>query len=211
MLEQRKIYEKGREEAQLKISRELHDGILGQIFGVRLSLDSLNKNISEEGIKKREKYINEIQVIAEEIRQISHKLNKTHSIKVNFQSVINGLIEMNNNSNIKFILEMDASIKWEKISEKIKYNLYRILQEALTNVQKHSRAIECKVKLEIDNPKKLTAHIMDNGVGILKKEIKGIGLKNIRFRVKDLNGKIDFNNNIEKYKGLNITLQIPIN
>ena len=60
MLAQQDKIDEGRTKEKKRISEELHDGILGRLFGTRLSLDSLNMLQTEEAIINREGYINEL-------------------------------------------------------------------------------------------------------------------------------------------------------
>lgn len=194
VLEQQKTFEEGREKEKQHISRELHDGILGRLFGVRLSLDALNEVNNLEGKKRRLEYIGEIQNIAEEIRLVSHKLNKSSFLSVDFKTVLKELIEKQNTGKIQFELKISNSIHLESIGNEIKINLYRIIQEALNNIQKHSDATEALI--EIRNLKKLLIlHIRDNGIGFDFKQSKnGIGLKNMEVRASNINGEVSFNN-----------------
>lgn len=188
ILAQQKNFEEGREKEKQHISRELHDGILGKLFGVRLSLDSLNEENAEESKKKRFEYIEEIQRIGEEIRVVSHRLNKSSLIDIDFKTVLEELIEKQHRG-IKLQLEVNNSIIWEDIGNDIKINIYRIIQEALNNIHKHSKATKAKVEIRKIN-KKLILQVRDNGIGFNYDESKkGIGLKNMKDRSRNVNGQ----------------------
>ena len=88
ILAQKKNFEEGREKEKQHISRELHDGILGKLFGVRISLDSLNEEDDAESKNKRFKCLEEIQKIAEEIRLVSHRLNQSSFVDVDFKTCL---------------------------------------------------------------------------------------------------------------------------
>ena len=82
---------------------------------------------------------------------------------------------------------MDKYIDWESIPRLSKINIYRIIQECLQNVNKHSQAKNCIV-LIFKNGKNITLRIHDDGVGLNPKISKdGSGRKNIENRVKLLN------------------------
>ena len=53
-----------------RISQEIHDGVLGRLFGTRLSLDSLNFSEGKDAVKSRMQYISELKTIEEDIRKI---------------------------------------------------------------------------------------------------------------------------------------------
>jgi signal transduction histidine kinase len=97
-----------------------------------------------------------------------------------------------------------------KLSQFIEFNIYRIVQETLNNIVKHSHAtnvlIDCNV---VDNM--LMVSIEDNGIGFdsnKSMENEGIGLKNISNRVKMLNGKIQIIS--AKNEGTTIEVQVPL-
>lgn len=206
ILAQQKNYEEGREKEKQYISRELHDGILGKLFGVRLSLDSLNEEDNQEAKEKRFTYIKEIQKIAEEIRLISHRLRKSSIVDVDFQIVLEELIEKQIQGKVKFNLEMDQAIDWEKVENDVKINLYRILQETINNIHKHAEATKANVQILQKNDL-LILNVNDNGKGFNYKETsKGIGLKNIEDRTNSIKGKVSFKSS---GKGSFMQLTIP--
>lgn len=187
ILTQQRNFEEGREKEKQHISRELHDGILGKLFGVRLSLDSLNDEEHPDAREKRFKYIEEIQKIAEEIRLISHKLNKNSIVEVDFKVVLEELIDKQPG---RIQLKMDSAINWEKLGNDIKINFYRITQEALANIQKHAKATEAKVEIRKEDGL-LILEVWDNGVGFkTDKSHSGIGLTNMRNRSYNIKGQL---------------------
>lgn len=185
------LIEEGREKEKQRISRELHDGILGKLFGVRISLDSLNEDDNKEIKEKRFGYIEEIGNIAEEIRLLSRKLDKTFPIDADYNMLFKDLIEKQNQGNIKFTLEINHIVKWNKVKDDIKINIYRILQEVVHNIQKHSLATEAHVHIrKIKNL--LILKVKDNGKGFIYEEVdKGLGLKNMESRVKNIHGRLE--------------------
>ena len=192
VLQQQKNFEEGREKEKHHISRELHDGVLSRLFGVRLSLDALNDKNNLESQKRRLKYIEEIQNIAEEIRLVSHKLNKSSLVDVDFKTVLEEYIEKQNTGKILFQLSISDTIDFQLIDNEIKLNFYRIVQEAITNIHKHSHANKALIKLRYLN-NLLILYIWDNGDGLnYNHSNEGIGLKNMIARSKEINGKILF-------------------
>ncbi|MEH6762829.1 MAG: tetratricopeptide repeat protein [Maribacter arcticus] len=205
VLEQQSKFEEGREKEKLHISRELHDGILGKLFGIRLNLDSLNEEDDSASKMERFQYIKEIQNISEEIRDLSHKLNKNPKITIDFNSVIEELIFENNSKSLFLNLELDSTINWNKIEDEIKINIYRILQESIVNIIKHSKANKANLRIVKAN-KKLELIINDNGIGFSGKKVsRGIGLKNINNRIENLKGQIILKGN----NGMEIHIIIP--
>ena len=200
MLKQQSKLEEGRLKERHRISEDLHDGVLGKIFGTRLGLGFLKINGDDTAIKKHQFFIDELQNIEKEIRAISHELKSDIlSSKIDFYKIIKSLIAQKSNlGNFEYELSADKDIYWDKISDKIKINLYRILQEALQNTIKYANATQIIIKFEQDN-NTLNLYIKDNGLGFntLEKS-KGIGLKNMQSRVQKLNGVFEVNATINK-------------
>jgi len=94
-------------------------------------------------------------------------------------------------------LNLDNSIDWEQVDNDIKINLYRIIQEAINNIHKHSKATEVKIKIiKIGNKMKL--QIWDNGLGFNTGQAKkGIGLKNMKTRSQNINGSFSLNSSAD--------------
>lgn len=106
------------------------------------------------------------------------------------------------------VLNNDSSIEWDKISSKIKINLFRIIQESTYNITKYAQAQKVVVIFR-KQENMLYAMIKDDGHGFdVEASVKGIGLKNMQSRVKNLHGKISFKSSQE---GTMISIQIPIN
>jgi signal transduction histidine kinase len=154
MISQQNDIELTRIKEKKKVAQELHDGVLGRMFGVRISLDSLDKIDEPDAVQKRKKYLTELKHIEEDIREISHDLNREKSELINnFIAILNKLFEKQQNTyNSKLITSFDSHIKWELVSNIVKINLYRIIQEALQNCNKYANAdtITVEFKSEID-------------------------------------------------------------
>jgi signal transduction histidine kinase len=174
-------YIDGLEKERLRVSNGLHDNIGSQLanFMRQVVHDNLLPNNS----------VNKLKYIIEDVRRISHELTPANRMGFSFKEQLESLIEET------FILGkikcefnfLGASIT----SEKQELNLYRILQEFLSNIAKHSKATGVEVQfISIEN--KLTITIEDNGIGFEKNQShKGIGLLNIQKRVDYLKGDIE--------------------
>jgi len=208
MLSQQDKVEEARTNEKKRISQELHDGILGRLFGTRLSLDSLNFSEGKDAVKTRSNYISELKTIEEDIRKISHDLNTDFVSGSGFIDIITELIEKQTEAyQLKYEFNHNDEINWEGISNKTKINIYRIIQESLQNIYKHAEARKVKISFK---PKKnvICLSISDDGKGFdIHKSRKGIGLKNISSRVNELDGKVNFDSEINK--GTTITINIP--
>jgi len=210
MLYQQNKIEEGRTNEKIRIAQELHDGILGRLFGARLNLDSLNKRQDEDAIISRNNYLVELKNIEQDIREISHDLNREkHALNNNFIGIVNNLIEQQETvSQAKVSFVVDMEIEWEKIENYIKINLYRILQEALLNINKYAQAENVRIEI-IKQEKTLRLTVTDDGVGFsVSKKSKGIGLQNMLSRANACEATFDIKSKIGK--GTTITVAFPL-
>lgn len=208
MLSQQDKIDEARGLEKNRISKDIHDGILGKLFGIRLSLDGLNLSVDKDAINKRSHYISELKNIEEDIRKVSHELNTDFIKQSGFLDIVKTLVDTQMNAyNIEYTFYGDESIDWDALNNKVKIHLYRILQETMQNAYKHAEAT--KVDISFNNETgKLVLSILDNGKGFdVQKSKKGIGLKNIEDRIKEINGKLNINSQVNK--GTNIIIIVP--
>lgn len=210
MISQQNDIEMTRIKEKKKVAQELHDGVLGRMFGVRISLDSLDKIEEADACLKRKKYLAELKNIEEDIREISHDLNREKSELINnFVLILNKLFENQQQTYpSKLVTAFDSQIKWELVSNAVKINLYRIIQEALQNCNKYAQAetITVEFKSEINH---LAVAVFDDGIGFNVKRTKnGIGLHNIEYRAAECKGTVTIKS--AKGEGTLLLVKIPI-
>lgn len=210
LISQQNIIDESRTEEKKKIARDLHDGVLGRMFGARLNLDSLNGKTDEESIKKRLGYLEELKNIEQDIREISHDLNREKQVLINnFVSIVSNLLEEQNASHeAELVHYIDNTIQWDKINNTTKINMYRMLQESLQNINKYAKATQINVEFK-KIEENLVLTILDNGEGFdVNKKNKGIGVQNMISRTHECNGIIDISS--IKGTGTSIIITIPI-
>jgi signal transduction histidine kinase len=209
LLKQQSKLEEGQLKEKHRISEELHDGVLGKIFGARMGLGFLEIEGDTQELQKHQEYIEDLQKIEEEIRDISHELkNEMLSSSNSYISLVKSLVEEKSKlGNFNFTLDSDESTFWNESSDTIKINIYRIIQEALQNIIKYAKAKNVSLVFNyFDENLKLA--IKDDGIGFdLKGKNKGIGLTNIKSRIKALNGNVDIKSS--QGKGTEIIIEIP--
>jgi signal transduction histidine kinase len=209
MLKQQSSLEEGRLRERQRISEDLHDGVLGKIFGTRLALGFLNINGNDETITKHKLYVDELQNIEKEIRTISHELkNEILSSQTDFIKIVENLLNTQSeigSFNFKIINNKAA---WDTIDNKIKINFYRIIQEAIQNINKYSKAKNVNIEFDLFNDS-VYLYIEDDGIGFdTNSKSNGIGLKNMKSRVSKLNGNFDIKSAVNK--GTKISIFVPV-
>ncbi len=210
MLSQQGKFEEGKQLEKKRISEELHDGILGEMLGIRLILSGLNDKEDDTSIAQRAELIEKLREVEEEIRTISHELSdasyqKIHNFIVSIEELIN---TTGKSSGIECSFEFDEEVAWDNLVGDIKINAYRIVQESLQNCVKHARCQKVDVRFNVDNNGTLKLVVADNGVGFdTGKGKRGIGLRNVISRVEKLNGTLSFDS--KKGVGTTVTVTFP--
>lgn len=179
------------QEAERKrIAKEIHDGVLNKLFITRFSLMQLEEDSIE---KTRDLLVKEVQDVERFIRDSSHALSNEEKLFVsNFKQLIIELVFVQNrNLDTKFDVFIDPRIKLEDLSHRYKINIYRIVQEALQNVQKYADAKNCYVSFTYKTNTLFEVSVVDNGLGFNVKTVKkGIGLRNIQERLNVIQSKL---------------------
>ena len=189
---------------------ELHDGIMNKLYSTRLNLGILNKKIDETGIENRKKLIKDLQNIESEIRSLSHNLSTINIESNDYRALLHTLINSQNNLNkTHFDININDERKLTELDTVYKFNLYRIVQECIQNIQKHAKAENAIINIDIFNDL-VSILISDDGIGFDTENKKaGIGLSNIKYRVKSLKGKVKYKSIIGE--GTNVQVTLPLN
>jgi len=210
MLSQQSKVEEGSLREKKRISEELHDGVLGRMFGTRLTLGSFNDKSDAQSIKMRQSCLEELKSIEEEVRGISHEMsNALLNSEVSYLTLVTNLLETQSLAGgFQYKVDSDYEIDWELVSGNMKINIYRIIQESVQNINKYAQASNVYLNFEkAGNLFLLT--IQDDGVGFdITTKRKGIGLKNIKSRAGKLQGELNMES--AKNKGTKICIEVPL-
>jgi signal transduction histidine kinase len=208
MLNQQNKVDEARTQEKKRISEELHDGVLGRLFGTRLSLDSINFNEGKEAMLSRANYIGQLKIIEEDIRKISHELNTDFVSGAGFMDIVSELVESQAKAyGLKYSFNFTDDISWDSVPNKTKINIYRVIQESMQNIYKHAKASVIKISISLEKSV-ICLNIIDDGEGFdASKSKKGIGLKNMTSRVEEINGEIIFTS--QSGNGTTVNVKIP--
>lgn len=202
MLEQQAKAGQARNDERNRIAMELHDGIVNRIFTTRFNLMQLDT--AQQQLK--EKLVKELESTQEEIRKVSHDLKQSFLDDESFPSVLQNLASLQPAEGPAIDLYIDKYINWYMVAGDKKLAIYRMLQEALQNVQKHSGAKNCTIAF-FAQADKILIRIWDDGRGFdVQKTREGIGLKNLRDRANLFQGGFS----IHSHPGKGTTLEILI-
>ncbi len=182
----------GQDEERNRIAQEIHDGVGGTLAGVKLNLTQINSEVKS---KKINVIINQLGSLFQELRTISHNLSSNFIKNKNFSNL---LFDLKQEYEQRKEFDVEISIYpengFENIPENTKHQIYRIIQELLTNASKHAKAKNVVVTLTNHNDS-LNIIIEDDGIGFESKNVNGIGLKNIQERLKTINGTLSIDAN----------------
>ncbi|WP_339609494.1 tetratricopeptide repeat protein [uncultured Planktosalinus sp.] len=165
---------------ETRISKKVHDEVANDVYRVMTKLQE-PKSFSSD-------VLDDLEEIYTKTRDISRE-NSFIDLDENFAETLNELLLAYNNQNCNVITRNSQTIRWEVINNNKKRAVYRILQELLTNMKKHSGATLVIINFK-QNEKKITVEYRDNGAGstLHKKN----GLQNVENRIFVLNGTITF-------------------
>lgn len=206
-----------REEERKTIAREIHDEF-GQILsGLKMNLTMMSKEIAQkdDNISAAE-LINEFNSMNKIIDVSSASLKKLITMlrpeildNLGFDSAVEWFLTEFENST-KITTQLEGSTENIGLSKELEITLFRILQESMTNVRKHSDATEVKVSFILSD-KILTLDISDNGVGFQPNSIQtkgGYGLLGMKERALIFNGNVDIES--KPGNGTLVRVSIPV-
>lgn len=201
-----------REEEQKRISVNLHDDLGQLLTALKMDLSWIHSNIpeTEPKIKYRSKYALEIvgQAI-ESVQQIASKFRSPVIENLGLREALENLVnQFETRSNLSF--ETIFPDKEFEISMEMSISIYRIIQEAFTNIIRHADANSVNAKIEIIGDL-LEISIKDDGVGIdfdTLESSDSLGLISMRERVEQWNGKFKIEG--RKGEGTKVLIRIPL-
>ena len=201
------------EEERKRVSRELHDSISQLLVSARYGLEtalskSSGKSQIGEPIGKSMKALDEA---ITEVRRISMALRPSVLDDMGLAAALKSLgTEFSLQSGIK--VDVDAQQVRQTLSDEAKTALYRITQEALTNVARHAEAKHVRIRLH-RNGNKVVFELNDDGTGMTRgSETQdsggGLGIRNMKERIDTLQGTIRFSKAASG--GLAIRVVLPV-
>ncbi len=192
-------YIAGEEKEKNRIAIELHDGIGGQLSGIKHFVSSLPKNNETAVLQKN------ISTVSKEVRLLSHTLSSNYSLQQSFKNLLKTLQhQYENHFTIEVSLFPEEAI--ENIANEQKLFLYRTIQELINNTYKYAKANLVTISITISD--EIVLILEDNGIGFeTKNTFNGIGLENIKERVSTLKGTFVLDSVLER--GTSIIIEIP--
>jgi two-component system NarL family sensor kinase len=201
------------EKEKKRIAERLHDEVGAMLSIAKLNIDTLKANVftaNSDSENKLQVTKNLMSDISETVRNISHTLMPIALEKYGFKAAILDLltaIKAANSLKVEHIIEgLEETGAW---SQNFILSTYRIIQELLNNVIKHSEATNLFIQI-IELDKTITIYIEDNGKGIAPENLDkdGAGMKLLKTNVDYLSGKIEING--KPNEGTFALIELPI-
>lgn len=179
---------------ETRISKKVHDEVANDIYHVMTKLQN-SESATEE-------VLDDLEHIYSRTRDIS-KENSAIEVNLDFGELINDLLLSYSTKDVNVITKNNSKINWEVLSDIKKTTLYRVLQELMTNMRKHSEASLVVLTFN-QSHKTISINYKDNGVGSVL--IKRNGLQNAENRINVIQGFITFESELNK--GFNAQIRI---
>jgi len=182
------------EEERKRVAKDLHDGIGQQISAVSLNFQVLERKLAREFpslVAEVEKIKRMIFDASQEIRNVSHQMMPRALTQFGLVDALEDMLEISfRNTDIEYSFNhqnMD-----ERLPQEIEIGLYRVAQELISNVIRHSKARKVDIQL-YRTADECVLSVNDDGIGFDADKSEGIGLINISSRVNALKGRFSVN------------------
>ncbi|MGA8432132.1 MAG: sensor histidine kinase [Candidatus Sulfotelmatobacter sp.] len=207
---------KVQDDERRKLARDLHDSTGQTLAALKISISFLQASCKPDAATTA--VVSEVASLAdqaiEEIRTMSYLLHPPLLDEVGFACAAEWFVEgFAKRSGIH--VNMDIQRTKERLPMRIEIVLFRVLQESLTNVHRHSEATEVVVRFQCD-PENIILEIRDNGRGIPAERLyrlrqasaeTGVGLAGMRERLYEMNGKLGIDSDS---RGTSMRAVVPV-
>lgn len=182
----------GEEKERSRIAKDLHDGVAGMLAAAKMQLSSLSiKNSSLAETKEYSQAVKLLDDSCHEVRMTSHNLMPEILMQYGLDEAINRFCNSISNKQLLQI-QYAAYGTIGRFVLSFELTVYRIVQELLNNIVKHSKATVASVQLSMHDDF-LSISIEDNGVGFDKNKSlpSGTGLNSLKQRIQAMNGTLE--------------------
>ena len=186
---------------ETRISKKLHDELANDVYNTMTFAETQDLQNPD----KRETLLDNLDKIYSRTRNISKEnstINTDEQFETNLKEMLSSFISKDRN----VIIKNDTSIQWSKVASEKKIAIYRVLQELLVNMKKHSQSTLVVIGFELKG-NTIEINYTDNGIGCSEKVNLKNGLQNAENRIHTIKGKITFES--ETGKGFKSKIVFP--
>ncbi|MEJ6402281.1 cache domain-containing protein [Yoonia sp. 2307UL14-13] len=196
------------EEERGRVARELHDGISQMLVGVRYTLELARRKMGGSG-DTLQKGIDGLGHAIQEVRRISRDLRPGVLDDLGLGPALQALTD-DFSKRTGITTDFETVVFRNRLDEEARIALYRIAQEALTNVERHAEATNVQISLK-GHRNGAMLKIVDDGKGMVwpqpDRRSKGLGLRNMQERIEQLGGTLRV---LSSNTGTVIEAQVPL-
>lgn len=198
----------GEERERERVAKDLHDGLGGMLAGVKINLSTWCSNHVEEGkYDSFNKILDQLDTSVSELRRVARNLMPESLLNFGLEIALKDLCEFYMKDGLK--IHFQAISVNKNLPLNLQINIYRIVQELLSNAVKHSEASNILVQCS-QSADEFYITVEDNGKGMDAAEmnkLKSLGLKNVKNRIDYLKGKLDIQSSTQNGTFINIELK----
>jgi len=198
-------------EERNRLARDLHDGVKQQVFATAMQLGAAREMIEQDPQVAREHLDQAEQLARQAQRELTAIIRELHPATLESKGLALAIQELADEWSRLNKIKVETTLSDPgRLSKDIEETLFRVTQEALSNIAKHSQATQLDIKLDFDRDD-VSIVISDNGRGfdIDAVEGKGIGLRSMRERIESLGG--DFHIESIPESGTRLSARCQIN
>lgn len=207
--------ERIKEEENTKIAREIHDELGQYLTAINLEINWIKKKYSNvQDLAVRTTNISEmVNETVKTVRKISSELRPRLLDQLGVIPAIESYLkEFRKRTGIKYNLQLDTT--QTSYPADVSASLYRIFQEAVTNIARHSRATIVHISISSNGNSIIKMNIKDNGVGFKsgangESQLKTLGIIGMKERALILGGKLEIHSKLDS--GTEVSLELPFN
>ncbi|MDM5196660.1 PAS domain S-box protein [Fictibacillus enclensis] len=191
------------EEERKRLSRNLHDGIGQNLYSHLITINVLRSQLNHPLLDQMQK---EASDLIEEVRDISWELRPSVLDDLGLVPAIRSFLSRYID-NYGIDIDFNCSLPLQRLSIAIETTIYRVIQEALTNVRKYAKVKHATVDI-VTVDEKIKVSIRDDGQGFDKKHLqRGVGLFSMEERARSVGGGLDIQSEIGR--GTTVILELP--
>lgn len=197
-------------EERQRLARDLHDVVSQQLFALSMMSSATLRTFEVNPTKAKEQLEHITEIAAKAQGEMRALLLHLRPIQLKDDSLCDGVIKLIQELKVKTGIEFQASIdEIDCISKATEEHLFRVIQEALSNILKHAEASKVKITLT-EKESYIYLFIADNGKGFDPEVVRmaSYGLKTMRERVEEIGGVFTIRS--KKQEGTYIDIRIPM-
>ncbi len=202
-----------REDERTRIAREIHDELGQQLTGLKMDISWLSKKISNGSVEINQKMTEALKLIDETVKTVRRIATQLRPSILDDLGLISAMEWQSEEFEKRFKIKTSfiANTPTVQVESEIATGLFRIFQESLTNVLRHSKATEVKASLNSQDGL-LILHIADNGIGfnaVENESKKTLGLLGMKERTLIMGGTYEISS--KPGNGTTVVISVPVN